>query len=91
MGNSKIHLYLLLFLFFSCDNKEEGKEILIQVDTIESMNYSDVFDSIEYVLLKDSEQNPLVQPYKIVFSDTNIFVEDQQMDNLHIFSSQENF
>ncbi|MBN7816936.1 6-bladed beta-propeller [Algoriphagus pacificus] len=91
MGNSKFFLYFLICIIFSCDEKEEVKTVSIQVDKIKSMNYSDVFDSIEYILLKDSDQNPLVQPYKIIFSDKNIFVEDQQMDNLFIFSSKGEF
>lgn len=82
-----IKYFLLVVIIASCNKNpiQEGVEIPIDLNNVEEGKFSDIFNSIEYVLLKDTDSLPLVQPYKIVYGDSLIFVEDQEFDNLFIF------
>lgn len=85
--NNYIKYILLVLLITSCNKTSinEGVKIPLDLNNVEEGKFSDLFDSIEYILLKDTDSLPLVQPYKIVYGDSLIFVEDQQFDNLFIF------
>ena len=82
--------YLLLLILFSCVGKSAIEQDIIEIDISYDKEYlselSDFFTSIEYILLEDSDENHLVQPYKIISYDTLIFVEDQELDNLLIYN-----
>lgn len=82
-------------MLFSCQNAAKTERGLVEInvpaDKEYLSNYSDFFTSIEYVLLEDSDDHPLVQPYKIVSFDSLIFVEDQELDNLLIYNRSGDF
>jgi hypothetical protein len=88
-------LLFFILILFSCQPNEGFEENLIQIDLSSAKesvdNLSDFFSSIEYVMLEDSDTNPLVQPYKIVSYDSLIFVEDQELDNLLIYNRSGDF
>ncbi|MHA7130131.1 6-bladed beta-propeller [Algoriphagus namhaensis] len=88
-------LLLLVLVLASCQNNAEKNEELIEIvvpgDKELLSNLSDFFSSIEYVLLEDSDENPLVQPYKIISYDSLIFVEDQELDNLLVYKKTGEF
>lgn len=88
-------LLFFILILFSCQAKDDFDEDFIQIDLSSAKesanNLSDFFCSIEYVMLEDSDENPLVQPYKIVSFDSLIFVEDQELDNLLIYNRSGDF
>ncbi|MCR9084298.1 MAG: 6-bladed beta-propeller, partial [Cyclobacteriaceae bacterium] len=88
-------LLFFILILFSCQAKDDFDEDFIQIDLSSAKesvnNLSDFFSSVEYVMLEDSDDNPLVQPYKIVSFDSLIFVEDQELDNLLIYNRSGDF
>jgi len=56
----------------------------IDLDNSEKVELSKLYDRIEYILIHEFDSLPIVQPYKIVFYDSLIFIEDNTMDNLFI-------
>ncbi|MEP1085521.1 6-bladed beta-propeller [Algoriphagus sp.] len=87
-----LQFIIVFFLLYSCENKNQtiAVDVNLDLDIVKEGKFSDIFDSIQYVLLNDTESQPLVQPYKIKFLDSLIFVEDQELDNLFIFNEHGN-
>jgi len=85
----------IVLMLFSCQNAKDFQENVVEIEVPGKLEYhsniSDFFSSIDYVLLEDSDENPLVQPYKIISYDSLIFVEDQELDNLLIYNRSGDF
>lgn len=79
--------FAIMFCLVSCGNVNlsPSSKVEIKLDDSSSMFLSDFFESIDYVLLEESESCPLANPYKILFSGDKIFVLDNTLDNLHVF------
>jgi hypothetical protein len=83
-------LIFSIFFSFGCSEKNDtisNAEIMVPIDLSISKpgNYSDVFTSIEYILLDDLESSLLVNPYKIKSHNNRIYVQDIATENLHSF------
>ncbi|PSL04958.1 6-bladed beta-propeller [Cecembia rubra] len=84
-------LFLLFFSIFSfqgCKGKlpnNETQKIKIDLSKSEVRPISDIVHNINYILLDPPDETPLVRPYKIVFHNDEIYVEDRSLSNLMIF------
>lgn len=79
--------YTILFfvLIFSCKESIQQKKITkIDLDISKEIKMSEIFESLEYLLVQDQDSLPIVQPYKVLFNDSLIFIEDNELDNLFI-------
>ncbi len=87
-------IWISIFTLFGCHKKNAdnnaSKKINISLRESREGLLSDVFDSIQYTLLDDDDSIPLVQPYKIIYSGNNIYVEDNFTSNVHIFRKDGN-
>jgi hypothetical protein len=72
--------YFTLATIISCtessDLKTSDQIIEIQVENAKEARLSELYESIEYVLLKKSDEFPLVRPYKFKFSGNLMGIED---------------
>lgn len=71
----------------SCSENDNNSKpnIKVQLDNSGSTLLSDFFDDIDYILLDESDEFPIVKPYKVVFYNGLIIVHDNVLDNLHLF------
>jgi hypothetical protein len=70
----------------SCsDLKTEKLKISVNLENSETGKFSDLFSSIDYLLLDMGENEVLVRPYHIDFTSDKIIVEDRDLANVHIF------
>ncbi|MFN3996685.1 6-bladed beta-propeller [Algoriphagus sp.] len=77
----------------SCSNAKEissEKELfeekisqIIDLTDVKSGYFSDLFDSVRYVLLQEDKEIPLVHQFKTIFQDDFIYVSDIHLNNLH--------
>ncbi|ERM84043.1 hypothetical protein P872_00615 [Rhodonellum psychrophilum GCM71 = DSM 17998] len=70
-------IFILLLLLFSCGAKE-ASEGVISIDLEKSIDgkFSDLFESIEYVLLDNPDESPLVWPYTLKYHAGNFWMRD---------------
>ncbi|MFD2035136.1 6-bladed beta-propeller [Belliella marina] len=81
-------LFVSVLAFHGCSEKLpdfETQKIQIDLSESEVRPISDIAHNINYILLDPPEETPLVRPYKIVFHDDRIYVEDRALSNLLIF------
>lgn len=91
-------LLAFLMLIYSCDTSEDYRkdsannpsreEIEIVLNQNVQGSMSDLFDSIRYVLLEENDTLPLVQHFKTIIDNDQIYVEDNQLNNLFKFDLQ---
>ncbi|GAB2474498.1 hypothetical protein GCM10027164_00480 [Algoriphagus taiwanensis] len=99
-----IKIFLLSFTLVSigsCSNSENNssekyhyfKESpeTIDLENINSGYFSDLFDSIRYVLLEENNEIPLVHHFKTIVDDNFIYVSDIHLNNLHKYDFNGNF
>jgi hypothetical protein len=93
------NFYLYCIIFFinvflqGCDSNnstaaDAAMELAVDLDASIIGKYSDVYSSIDYILLDDPENNLLVNPYKLVFINNKIYVQDIGTENFHVFTDQ---
>jgi len=84
-------LILLFFLIlnFSCGTAEINSPSVenIEIDLNNNIqgSMSSLFDSIRYVLLEENDTLPLVRYFKTIIENDQIYVEDNQLNNLFKF------
>jgi hypothetical protein len=61
----------------------------IQVNAQGVYGYQKIFESLEYLLVQVQDSLPIVQPYKVIFNDSLIFIEDNELDNLFIVDRED--
>lgn len=83
---NKIYLFSLLFCFcFSCNKKGINPDLTyIDLDNSRHSKLSDVYENVKYIVVEELDSLPIVQPYKVVFHKSLIFIEDNMMDNLFL-------
>ncbi|MFN3998722.1 6-bladed beta-propeller [Algoriphagus sp.] len=82
----KILLVSLAVTSMGCSDLETEKlKISVNLENSETGKFSDLFSSIDYLLLDMGENEVLVRPYHIDFSSDKIIVEDRDLANIHIF------
>jgi hypothetical protein len=71
-------IYLILI---SCGTKDDPNiiKLFIDIDDIQEMNYSDIFDSYEIIPLETSQDILIGEIDKVLFSDDLIFVLDKRI------------
>ncbi|MFC3417321.1 6-bladed beta-propeller [Algoriphagus hitonicola] len=81
-------LIFLIILNFSCDKIEQKKSDLTSIDLelVRENSFSEIFEEINYVLLKENDTLPLVQPLKTVVTDDFIYILDIKLNNLFKFN-----
>ena len=84
---------ILTFLIFGCQahEKSNSSKIFIDLDNVESARYSDFFSKIEYMLLDVPDNMPFVKPWKLVFTQNHILLNDRELGNILIFDKKGNF
>jgi hypothetical protein len=88
--NFTITIVTLLFLG-CCGGKSDLQNPDLQsidLDLATKGKFSDIFDSVKYILLDASEQNPLVDPYNVKIVENRIFVRDWNTNQLFIFDNK---
>lgn len=68
-------------LFFGCDQKlaKENYTVSVSIDLnkSESANLSEVYQSINYILLESTDDLPLIRPMKVIMKEGLIGIEDR--------------
>lgn len=86
--------YIFLATIISCTEPTELKTsdqtIKIQVENAKEAKLSELYESIEYVLLKKSDEFPLVRPYKFKFSGDLLGIEDPGAEQYVFFDLKGN-
>ena len=86
-GKSFVLGLIVLLVNVSCDVEHEVdylNRVALDFENSNPIKASEIFDDFEYLLLEENPSLPLVRPYKILFQDSLIFVEDK---DLKIYSS----
>lgn len=98
LNSSPIILLLLsVSLLISCEvkdlEKRENEVINIQIDldSFKEGKFSDLYDSIHYVLLKPDSINFLADPYKVKFYKNLIYVRDAFHNSIFAYDQKGNF
>jgi hypothetical protein len=96
--SSQIKLLLLTtFLNISCEVKEAAKnendlvKIEIDLESFKEGEFSDLYDSIIYVLLKPDSINFLADPYKVKLYKDLIYVRDAFHNSIFVYDRKGNF
>ena len=90
-------LLLITSLLIACEVKESNKiedkvvKIKIDFESFEEGNLSDLYDSINYVLLKPDSINFLADPYKVKFYKNLIYVRDAFHNSIFVYDRKGNF
>lgn len=88
---SKITGFIVIALFItSCKKENLNSSIIIDLDLGKSHLASDFIEDIDYVLLDYSDQKPIVNPYKMLFTDNHILVESRETAAIFIFDAKGN-
>lgn len=83
--NMKKYFMLSFVIIFSCkESTQQRKVAKIDLDISKEIKMSELFESMEYLLVQEQDSLPIVQPYKVLFNDSLIFIEDNELDNLFI-------
>lgn len=88
-GKSFVLGLIVLLVNVSCDVEHEVdylNRVALDFENSNPIKASEIFDDFEYLLLEENPSLPLVRPYKILFQDSLIFVEDKDLNNLFIFN-----
>lgn len=87
-----ILVFVLIFNFLSCTDKNELDQelITVNVDLNKSIKgkLSDQFESPEYIILDYPDENPVMNLYNVVFRDEFIFIRDNRSNNLFVFDEK---
>ncbi|WP_075349545.1 6-bladed beta-propeller [Algoriphagus marinus] len=90
-------ILLVLVFHFSCSKKKDEEKtentnnispisIKIELDKIQQATFSTLFESIEYVFLESNDSVPLVGNMKTLIKNDFIYIEDNELNNLHKFN-----
>ncbi|MCL6260880.1 6-bladed beta-propeller [Aquiflexum sp. TKW24L] len=84
-------VFVLLVILISCQGGEET-ENRIKIDLDESINgkFSEVFESIEYIILENPDESPLVWPYTLKYHTGNFWLRDITTNKIFKFSEEGN-
>lgn len=87
-------LFLVFVIVFAYSCRENEVQNLVQNQTIPvdldnsiESNLSSAFSSIEYILLEDSDDFPLIRPVKVLMTDDMIGVEDRGGEKYNFYNS----
>ncbi|MBS9524205.1 6-bladed beta-propeller [Litoribacter alkaliphilus] len=82
-------ILILVILFSSCrpNSKNDSTSFSIDLTKSEISNLSDFVDTIEYVLLKTSDNQNLVSPHSVKFWENSIYVQDHSTNELFVFNN----
>lgn len=84
MKNSHFLMVLISFLASCNEIKKNVDNLHIDLDVSREIKMSEIFDDMDYLLIQEMDSIPIVQPYKVVFRDSLIFIEDNEQDNIFI-------
>ncbi|MGY6520720.1 MAG: 6-bladed beta-propeller [Mongoliitalea sp.] len=78
-------LLSILCLQFSCSQKNASTSIKIDLDQGEKYLASEIFEELDYILLEYPDESPIVNAYKMLFTDEHIIVESRENASIFIF------
>jgi len=78
-------------VFSGCNHSSQkipSDQTIVNIDLDKSGegNLSDLFEGITYTLLDPGDDEILVRPYKIIYFDNLILVEDRDLRNIHLYT-----
>jgi hypothetical protein len=77
-------------VFVACEydiSNQRTQTISLNFEHTTKQKASNFIKQINYLLLEQDSLLPLVNPYKIIYSDSIIFIEDRSLNNLFLFST----
>lgn len=91
MRYSFLLIIFISFVFSGCNHSSQNKhsdQTIIDIDLDKSGegNLSDLFEGITYTLLDPGDDEVLVRPFKFIFFDSLIMVEDRDLRNIHLYT-----
>ncbi|MHA7129648.1 6-bladed beta-propeller [Algoriphagus namhaensis] len=91
---SRILSILILFLLVGCNTESDyeasRRVVKIKVENAREIELSELYERVEYVFLKNSDQFPLVRPYKFKIKDNLLGIEDKGSEQYVFFDLQGN-
>lgn len=78
-------ILLVLSLHGGCRNRETSDAITIDLDMGKKYLASEVFEELDYILLDYPDETPIVNAYKMLFTDEHIIVESRENASIFIF------
>lgn len=88
MKGSDLILFALSVILLGCfpQHKESSSDVFfLDFEKSSPTKASEIFSEVNYLLLEEDTNLPLVRSYKIVVQDSLIFVEDKELNNLFVF------
>jgi hypothetical protein len=83
---SLIAIIVSILVLSSCKREEISQaKISIDLDKSQKGKFSDIFSEINYLFLDVGENEALVRPFHILFTEDRIVVEDRDLSNIHFF------
>ncbi|MFC0657301.1 6-bladed beta-propeller [Mongoliitalea lutea] len=80
-------LISVLCLKTSCTHKETSTSTKIDLDLAKEYLASEIFEELDYVLLDYPDETPIVNAYKMLFTDKHIIVESLENASIFIFDT----
>lgn len=78
-------ILLVLSLHGGCRNRETSDAITIDLDLGKKCLASEIFEELDYILLDYPDETPIVNAYKMQFTDEHIIVESRENASIFIF------
>lgn len=91
-----IFCFTLFFFFsFACTTKKDHPSspdlLTVDLDKKNVVKFSEMVEEIEYFLLKGEDEALLAEPYKFLFSDSLIFIEERFTQRILVFDRSGSF
>lgn len=91
----RILSFVVFGLFFGCHTGADHRAtrptvVKIDVENVQDKVLSELYESVEYVFLKNSDQYPLVRPYKFKIKDNLLGIEDKGAEQYVFFDLKGN-
>ena len=81
-------LYAIISSFLiSCSKDSSSNAIRIDLDQGEAYLASEIFEELDYVLLDYPDEKPIVNAFKMLFTDDHIIVESRENASIFIFDN----
>lgn len=82
-------LFLSIFIISCSESNEQNSSIetpvILDLNNLSDDNISSIFDSIRYVLLEEDAQMPVVNVFKTIVTEKDVFVQDNSLHNIFRF------
>lgn len=81
-----IFFFISMLVFLGgCGKKKLNSAVTIDLDLGKEYKASEIFEELDYVLLDYPDETPIVNAYKMLFTDNHIIVESRENASIFIF------